>query len=831
MNFRQKITFSLLLSTVLCLPLSAQKVEIPDPNLRAAIRKTLNLPDNAPLTRASMRQMVGLKAKDRQIENLTGIEHATALEWLVLANNEISDLRSLAALPQLDHINLRNNLIADISPLANLTTLTDLHLNHNEIFDISPLANLMGLTKLLLGENDIVDVAPLANLTSLKHLELQNNRVTDITPLDNLTNLEYLNTQNNPIFDANSPIVDIPDPNLRAAIRETLDLPDGVPVNRVFMQQLTGVDAGGRGISDLTGLEHASSLTFLALPHNNISDLRALTTLVNLTFMRIHHNQINNVSPLANLRKVTTLLLDANDITNISPLANLAQLTTLVLGNNNITDVSSLANLTNLKQLELERNLIADVSPLANLTNLVHLNLRTNEIADHSPINNLSLATLIYDETCDMPPLPLLPRLQNRTYPSIFAPFDANVNQPRLSWTERMAQHNLYFSGLFKHKFFDAGTHWEVRGSNERSIRIRDELIALNPNVLFLAEIRMRDEGAGYPPPDSPAWMWVHDHQGNLIYNDWRRLINFTHPKVQDMIVQQAIAVSKCGLVDGIIFDGWADTISALGDSIPVNVQLAARKNILQRIRATTRPDFLILVNTNDRIIPLTGPSINGGIMESTVFQDHTGERLEERLTRVENTLRWLEQNLREPRMNSLQGGSNPNEPPDSPINLRYMRAITTLSLTHSDGYVQFAIGSGNDHYWYDFWDTDLGRPVGPKSQLYDEDTPGLYIREFTNGWAVYNHSGAPQIITLPEEAQGVASGHMNTEHELPNLDGEMYLRAKPRNPADVNGDGVVNIFDLTLVAQAFGKDGLQGDVNGDGVVNVFDLVFVANQF
>ena len=68
----------------------------------------------------------------------------------------------------------------------------------------------------------------------------------------------------------------------------------------------------------------------------------------------------------------------------------------------------------------------------------------------------------------------------------------------------------------------------------------------------------------------------------------------------------------------------------------------------------------------------------------------------------------------------------------------------------------------------------------------------------------------------------------MNTEHKLPNLDGEMYLRVKPVNPADVNGDGVVNILDLVAVAQAFGKDGLQGDVNGDGVVNVFDLVQVA---
>ena len=166
------------------------------------------------------------------------------------------------------------------------------------------------------------------------------------------------------------------------------------------------------------------------------------------------------------------------------------------------------------------------------------------------------------------------------------------------------------------------------------------------------------------------------------------------------------------------------------------------------------------------------------------------------------------------------------------------MRAFTTLTLTHSDGYVLIIKGRSpgeslysHNHYWYDFWDVDLGRPVGGKGQLYDPDILGLYIREYTNGWAVYNHSGEAQVITLPEEVQGVASGLVNTEHALPNLDGEMYLRVKPKNPADVNGDGVVNILDLTLVAQGFGTDSLKGDVNGDGVVNVFDLVFVANQF
>ena len=177
-----------------------------------------------------------------------------------------------------------------------------------------------------------------------------------------------------------------------------------------------------------------------------------------------------------------------------------------------------------------------------------------------------------------------------------------------------------------------------------------------------------------------------------------------------------------------------------------------------------------------------------------------------------------------------LQGGTDRSEPPDSRYNQRLMRATTTMSLTHSDGYVQFGIDSSDDKWWYDFWDANLGQPVGEKFQFY-QNIEGLYIREFTNGWAVYNHSGEAQVIALPEEVQGVASGLVNTEHALPNLDGEMHLRVEPVNPADLNGDGIVNILDLILVAQAFGADKPEADVNGDGVVNVFDLVFVANQF
>jgi hypothetical protein len=54
------------------------------------------------------------------------------------------------------------------------------------------------------------------------------------------------------------------------------------------------------------------------------------------------------------------------------------------------------------------------------------------------------------------------------------------------------------------------------------------------------------------------------------------------------------------------------------------------------------------------------------------------------------------------------------------------------------------------------------------------------------------------------------------------------------RNPADLNGDGVVNCLDLAIVSASFGKRAGQpgfdprADVNGDHVVNIIDLTTVS---
>ena len=640
-------------------------------------------------------------------------------------------------------------------------------------------------------------------------------------------------------------IVDIPDPNLRTAIIDALKLPSGTHLTEEHMRSLTELHVRNHEIYDIKGLEFAINLTFLQISQNPISDLRpiaGLTNLKDLHMWEVPDADINVLGGLINLEHFDIALCN---VQQINVVAHFTKLRWININHNFVVDISPVANLKELRSFTAVDNKIEDISPLSRLLNLTYLEVDANRIVDYSPVDHLSLTRFIYDQTCDIAPIALAPRLENGSAPRLHSSFAVPFsNKPGLNSPENMALHDLVFTGpgFFGLRWRETSIGTTIAGhSIDNAIALRDQHLAINPNMIFLADIRMRSLWLDDYDSDWPYW--IKDSDGNIV-RAWPGanygLIDFTHPVIQDRIVQRALAAARCGLFDGINFDWWNEHGPILVDAstwpdgyIGNDVEQRARDNILARIRAATRADFLISGNVNITKIPRTGAMINGGSMETVFPYARDAENIEYELTNIEDTLLWLDSNIRQPRINMLEGRSIPTQSPFSPDNLRWVRALTTLSLTHSDGY--FAINhltpAGEwGHYWYDFWDADLGQPVGDKGQLY-EDIEGLYIREFTNGWAVYNHSGEAQVIALPEEAQGVASGLANTEHALANLDGEMYLRVKPVNPADVNDDGVVNILDLTLVAQGLGTDSKKGDVNGDGVVNILDLVFVANQF
>ena len=641
---------------------------------------------------------------------------------------------------------------------------------------------------------------------------------------------------------ASAQIVEMPDPNLKQAVRETLALSNEIPLTQPEMLRLKTLDARDRQIADLTGLEYATNLIRITLPDNEISDLTPLARLMRLEYLWFWGNPISDLLPLMNLTALKRIDLAGGQISDISPLANLTQLTSINLRDNHIEDISALTNLNQLTELRLNSNRIVDVSPLANLTLLERLEIHNNSITDHSPLEALSLTHFTYDEICELPRVPIQNRINNRSFPSIFTAWagigwSSVLNRPDLSDAEHLALHDVYWSPFFGLRWRETEQGMQLMGDLDKARQQRDALAALNPKMLFIVEIRMRDAFVNdFYPEDWPYW--IRDENGNLrpgIRGQNYYLIDFTHPELQEQIVEQAIAVAQCGLFDGIFFDWWNEDRAVLTNHqvgwtelLPGGneAEQRARDSILQRIRAAVTPDFLIIGNGNRRKFPRTAPYINGTFMET--LRDYDDGYTHGGLAEIESTLFWAEENLREPQINCLEGWGVSTESPDSPRNRRWMRVFTTMSLTHSDGYVLYNIGDEHHHYWYDFWDADLGKPIGAKAELY-QNAPGLFIREFTNGWAVYNRSGTAQEISLTEEAMGVSSNQTGRTHQLADLDGEIYLKTvagQPTSPYDLNMDGVVNVLDLILTAQNLGST--EGDINGDGVTNILDLILVA---
>ena len=781
-------------------------VAVPDTNLKRAIRATLALTETEPLTRRQMLHLLELDAQNKGLTNLTGLEYATELTELRLCDNQIHDLRPLEGLVRLDALTLCANLLSDISPLAGLTQLRVLDLKDNMIEDITPLANLTLLEELRLERNAIPSIEPLVGLTNLKKLRLVDNPIGDFSPLLELQDVELdieVDTSESDLLNG----VNIPDPNLRAAIRDTLQLPTGQPITKqemLLLTRLPGKFAWKRGITDLTGLEHATFLDHLSLRSNLIQDL--------------------------------------------TPIAELIHLELLTLNQNPVADLTPLSKLVNLKTLDFTRcRYITDISPLRNLVNLEELFIQQTAVVDFSPIQRLNLIEFHYDETCESPPLLPSPRerIESRTFPSILQAWDDAIGPNHLTAEQRNVLHDLHWHPRFETIQWDitpdastTGVATTLTGDLDHAHEVRQRRLNQNPNMIFLGGAA----NTAHPtvdrfPPDSD--LWLRDANGEILRKpDGKLLIDFVKPEFQDLFIKQIVAFDRCGLYDGVMIDEFANNGTGFSGRhfYPYTDEeiIQAYTNIFQAIRSQVSDDFLIIINANHTKPTRYAEFINGIFMETG--KDYPGGYSRPWLITLEETLSWAEDKLKEPRINSLEGEGMSIEPPDGPNNLRWMRLFTTLSLTHSDGYVIYTTGfrdlgeshPDHDHLWHSFWDADLGRPIGPKAQ-YHQTIEGLFIREFTNGWAVYNRSHKAQTITLPAPATPVSDRENNAAsqtHLLPDLDGEIYLKVK--NPADVNNDGNVNILDLVHLANNFGKS--DPDLNNDGVVNILDLVFVVQQ-
>lgn len=103
---------------------------------------------------------------------------APSLQFLQLANTQVSDLRPLSAQTQLMFLDLKSTKVVDLAPLARLTKLNHLELSNTAVAELAPLAGVAGLRKLYLNQTKVSDLGPLHRI-KLSVLEVSGSPISE----------------------------------------------------------------------------------------------------------------------------------------------------------------------------------------------------------------------------------------------------------------------------------------------------------------------------------------------------------------------------------------------------------------------------------------------------------------------------------------------------------------------------------------------------------------------------------------------------------------------------------------------------------------------------
>ncbi len=259
-------------------------VYFPDPHLRTVIEDYLGKTQGAPITKVEMESLrKEIRAENKNISDLSGLECATNLSTLKLGGNNISDIEPLAHLVNLKELEMHGSPVSDLSPIARLTQLKYIAFSGWQLSDISPIRDLINLERLGISWSNVTDISVVANMKALRSLSLYHcEKLGDLSPLANLP--------------------------------ELWDLGLG----------------GMKSLSDISVVTTLPSLTVLDFHGSPIPDLSPLSGLTNLKELDLRGTKTSDVSPLENLCNLNILQLSGNPIDDISTLFHLLPHTEII---------------------------------------------------------------------------------------------------------------------------------------------------------------------------------------------------------------------------------------------------------------------------------------------------------------------------------------------------------------------------------------------------------------------------------------------------------------------------------------------------------------------
>lgn len=196
----------------------------------------------------------------------------------------------------------------------------------------------------------------------------------------------------------------IKDKNLEKVIRKEIKKTKGT-LTLADLAKVKKLNAAGKKIKNLRGIENCINIVDLRLENNDITDVGML---------------VSGIGSIQGLEKIKTLNLDNNAIGDIGAMMTLNTLENLSINNCMIEDISSLSGIGGLSVLRMEGNRISDISSLTELTELSEVYMRNNKITDISALAGKTKLIALYLDTELIedftPVLEVYPNLQDRNF-------------------------------------------------------------------------------------------------------------------------------------------------------------------------------------------------------------------------------------------------------------------------------------------------------------------------------------------------------------------------------------------------------------------------------
>ncbi|MBG6130519.1 Leucine-rich repeat (LRR) protein [Aquimarina sp. EL_43] len=312
----KKIIF---LGILLCLTLTsyAQNIHIPDANFKnALLASSINTNNDANISKQEAEKALSIKAINKNIQNLTGIEHFINLKHLTIPKNKVTSL-NLTKNTKLQYLDVGQNQLTNLN-ISGCTQLERLDANSNQLaqLDVSKNAILFELKiynnkfkRINIDSNTKLSILhawtnQLEELNSTKNLNLTRlyvwgNKLTSLDVSKN-TKLDELNIGNNLLttIDASKNTM-LTHLDVRESLLTSLKLPVTSTLRRINVEKnkLTSINLTGN--SNLERLDIGSNaLTEIDLSKN-----------INLVYLYCSKNKITKLDA----RNCKIVNLDVSD--------------------------------------------------------------------------------------------------------------------------------------------------------------------------------------------------------------------------------------------------------------------------------------------------------------------------------------------------------------------------------------------------------------------------------------------------------------------------------------------------------------------------------------